>query len=328
MRFFAALAVVWEHASVRTGHYFTGGQAGVDVFFVLSGFVISHAAQTRPKTFLRDRLVRIYPSYWLWAAGWVALAALSGPLSGWPLFTSLTLLPAPTERVLDSYVSFEWTLSFEMLFYTAVWLTLRGISWWILALAYVAAFAASIFSHVGMLKFLGSPMVIEFAMGVLAYRLGRGRPALGAFALAVAFLVFSVMPKGLIVAQTWMESYIGLGRAGFMGPVAFIVVWGAAQFDCSNRLWRPLALLGDASYSIYLSHPILMDGGAKVIGHYFDPISTTVASVCVGLVAYLIVERPLLGFIRRLGNKSPSEPLQAQPQRSWKRAQSRSLPQS
>jgi exopolysaccharide production protein ExoZ len=316
LRFFAALAVVWEHAGVRAGHYFTGGQAGVDVFFVLSGFVISHAARTRPETFLRDRVVRIYPAYWLWAAGWVVLAAIDRPLSGWPLFTTLTLLPAPTDAPLLSYVSFEWTLCFEMLFYTAVWLTLRGVSWRILALAYVAAFTASIFSQVGMLKFLGSPMVIEFALGVLAYRLGRGRPALGAFALTIAVVVFAVMPKQLIQAQAWMESYIGLGRAGFLGPLACMLVWGAAQFDCKSPLWRPLALLGDASYSIYLSHSILMDGGAKVIGHAFNPIVATVASVGLGLLAYLVVERPLLRFLRQRGARSPARTLQPQPQES------------
>jgi peptidoglycan/LPS O-acetylase OafA/YrhL len=70
-------------------------RSGVDLFFVLSGFVITHAARSRPETFLRDRLVRIYPTYWFWAAGWLALAAKDASLGGWPLFTTLTLLPAP-----------------------------------------------------------------------------------------------------------------------------------------------------------------------------------------------------------------------------------------
>lgn len=316
LRFFAALAVVWEHASVRVGHHFSGGQAGVDVFFVLSGFVISHAARTRPETFLRDRLIRIYPIYWLWAAGWLALAATNGPVGGWGLFTTLTLLPAPTDHVIATYVAVGWTLCFEVMFYSAVWLNLRGVSWRILALGYVAAFTASIFSHRGILNFVGSPMVIEFALGVLAYRVGRGHPTLGAAALALAFIVFSILPKQLIQAQAWMESYIGLAGVAFIGPLAFMAVWGAAQFDCKSPLWRPLALLGDASYSIYLSHLLLMETAARVVGHAFDPLFASTICVAVGLVAYLLVERPLLGFIRRLEARLPAGTLRPQLQRS------------
>ena len=316
LRFFAALSVVWEHAVTRVAQVYTGGQAGVDLFFVLSGFVISHAARTRPETFLRDRLTRIYPIYWVWAAGWLALTALDWPIGGWPLFTTLTLLPAPVASPLHTYVGVGWTLSFEMLFYLSVWLTLRGLSWRVLALAYVAAAAASIFSPVGMFKFLGSPMVIEFALGVLAYHLGRGRPALGAAALTLAIILFCIVPKSLIQAQAWMESYIGLGRVGFIGPIAFMAVWGAAQFDCGSRLWEPLVLLGDASYTIYLSHLLLLLTAAKLAGHPFDPIVATVACVGIGLAAYLIAERPLLGFVRRLGARPSTDALQAQPQRS------------
>jgi exopolysaccharide production protein ExoZ len=316
LRFFAALAVVWEHAMAYTGHPFSGGQIGVDVFFVLSGFVISHAARTRPETFLRDRLTRIYPTYWLWAAGWLALAAVEWPLEGWPLFTTLTLLPAPTASPATSYVGVGWTLSFEMLFYFAVWLALRGVPWRALALAYIAAFTASIFTRMGMLKFLGSPMVIEFVLGMLAYRLGRGRPTLGAFALVVAAVLFSIIPKEVIAAQAWMETYVGLGRIAFAGPVALMVVWGAAQFDCASRLWRPLALLGDASYSIYLSHLLLMRGAAKITGRYYDPVFATVACVAIGLAAYLGVERPLLAFVHQRRAKSRAEPLRPQVQQS------------
>jgi exopolysaccharide production protein ExoZ len=185
-----------------------------------------------------------------------------------------------------------------------VWLVLRGLPWRALVVAYVAAFSASIFFPVGMLKFLGSPMVIEFGLGVLAYHLGRGRPGLGIFAMIIAGLVFTSLPKQLILAQAWMETYIGLGRVAFVGPLALMVVWGAAQFDCNSRLWRPLILLGDASYSIYLSHQLLMLAAGKILGHGLDPVLAAVAGVSVGLVSYVALERPMLRSLRRTGAAS------------------------
>src|SRR3546814_17001958 len=79
LRAFAALAVVIFHAAERTGHHFAIGAAGVDVFFVVSGFImmaISDRRPTRPLTFLRDRILRIAPSYWLVTGIMIAGAAV------------------------------------------------------------------------------------------------------------------------------------------------------------------------------------------------------------------------------------------------------------
>src|SRR5690606_15242718 len=68
LRAFAALAVVVFHAAERTGLHFAIGAAGVDVFFVVSGFImmaISDRRPMQPVAFLRDRLLRIAPSYWI-----------------------------------------------------------------------------------------------------------------------------------------------------------------------------------------------------------------------------------------------------------------------
>ena len=300
LRFVAALGVVWEHASTQANpHHLTGGAAGVDLFFVLSGFVIARAAQTRPDRFLCDRLTRIFPTYWLWSITWLVLGGWPMPLDGWQLFTTGTLLPSPTATPLASYVGGGWTLSFELMFYTAVWLVLRGLPLRVLAVAYGALATASIVSQSALLHFVGSPMVIEFVLGLLAYHLGRGRPILGATCLAVACAAFPFLPKQLSLPQAALTPLLGLGRVALLGPLAFLTVWGAAQFDCSSRVWRPLVVLGDASYSVYLSNLLLIKLSVGFLGSHFGPAALAATSVGLGLLTYLLLERPLLRLTRR-----------------------------
>ncbi len=87
LRALAALGVVLFHAAERTGHHFAIGAAGVDVFFVISGFimwVISDRRPTAPLAFLRERLRRIAPIYWL-----ATLVMIGGGVAG--LFPNLVL---------------------------------------------------------------------------------------------------------------------------------------------------------------------------------------------------------------------------------------------
>jgi exopolysaccharide production protein ExoZ len=90
LRAFAALAVVAFHAAERTGSHFAIGAAGVDVFFVVSGFIMWVIAERRPvspKRFLRERIERIAPVYWIAASVMVAVG-----LAG--LFPNLRLTAA------------------------------------------------------------------------------------------------------------------------------------------------------------------------------------------------------------------------------------------
>lgn len=310
LRFFAALGVVWEHAATwKNPHALTGGAAGVDLFFVLSGYVISAAAQSKSATFLRDRLSRIFPIYWLLAVAWIAFAVGREPFDGWRLFTTVTLLPASTSAPLDNYVGVGWTLSFEILFYAVVWLVLRGLSWRAALAAYGALALAAVFIPSGLLRFFGSPMVVEFLLGAAAFRLGRGRSIAGAVALALVCAAFPFVPRMLTLPQAALVPWLGLGRVALLGPLAFLAVWGAAQLDCSALLWRPFVLLGDASYSLYLSHFLVLLVVLDIAGRTVPPALACALCVVVSVPLYLWIERPLLRWSRafvRVRSLSPA----------------------
>src|SRR6266540_1765778 len=111
MRFIAASMVVLCHCA--SGHFFVGS-AGVDIFFVISGYIITGVmAKKNVASFVRDRLTRIYPPYWLallpllvleWDGDFLRLLS---SVSLWPIFGEFRRL----------YLQVGWTLSYEMLFY-------------------------------------------------------------------------------------------------------------------------------------------------------------------------------------------------------------------
>jgi peptidoglycan/LPS O-acetylase OafA/YrhL len=161
-RGFAAVAVVLYHVARHVEKsrdvnfwltFFQFGHAGVDLFFVISGFVILHAHYKdlgQPERFahyLNRRLTRIYPPYWVALALTVAMGALGG--SGlpdiWELVLSATLLPLNQEPLLGV----AWTLLHEIVFYAlfALLIVHRGVGFAVLG-AWLLGISAKLFTHV------------------------------------------------------------------------------------------------------------------------------------------------------------------------------------
>ncbi|MEY9103377.1 peptidoglycan/LPS O-acetylase OafA/YrhL [Sinorhizobium fredii] len=126
LRAAAALAVVVFHAAEKTGHDFAVGAAGVDVFFVISGFIMWVISDRRPLTpakFIWDRIRRIVPIYWFATAVMIA-GALAGLFPNLALtldhvLASLFFIPfrSPSSGEIWPLLVQGWTLNFEMLFY-------------------------------------------------------------------------------------------------------------------------------------------------------------------------------------------------------------------
>lgn len=308
LRAFAALAVVAFHAAERSGHAFAIGAAGVDVFFVISGFIMWVIVERRPVSpgrFLIDRLRRIVPVYWL-ATGVMAAGALAGlfpnlVLTAGHVAASLFFVPArsPSSGELWPVLVQGWTLNYEMFFY--------------------AVFAACLF--------LPARLRLAAMAAVFLLLVGVGLAVKSDAPLVVAYTrpIILEFVAGMVIARLWLSGRVpgrpaalllaGLGLAGFAaiailrlpfdewtcGPLACALVYGTASLDrqgCVPRLAVP-ALLGDASYSIYLWHTFAISVVAKagaMLG--LPPSLVFVASACAGLAAglcaYRLVERPLL----------------------------------
>jgi exopolysaccharide production protein ExoZ len=319
LRFFAATAVILFHVFAEHLKWWGGiaGAAGVDVFFVLSGVVITLTgpmASPRPSgaMFFWRRWSRVAPIYFVISAPLVVAAAATGH-ANWPQ-TAATFLfwPASGPGVVKPYLAPGWTLCFEMVFYSTVALFLVGgrlrRNVLLLALLVTAVIAARLLDETAVTRFLTDPLFLEFGFGVaLATNLGRLRAAptwLGVALVAVAVAIFGVESFAL-ARQTLV--FDEAGRVLVFGVPAAILVAGACICDriVSGAVARRLAWMGDASYSTYLTHEIVciivFSGLASLVS---DPIlvagAAIVASLAVGAATYVFIERPILKELRRV----------------------------
>lgn len=307
------LGLPWVFGIERFGH------AGVDFFFVLSGFIILFAhwgdvgePSALPR-YAERRVTRIYPLYWPVFAVTLAIAALgtrSVEATGSDLLANLLLLPTADQPILGV----AWTLQHEMLFYAAfaVLLLSRPLGVALLTgwLAWVLAVAIgwlerpeSGLGRVGL-----SSYNLQFALGMLAARVARGArvpsPGISAGAGALAFL-----GVGIAESEGALDGYGDAARVAY-GAAAWLFVSGIVARERESGLRVPglLSLLGKSSYSIYLVHLLfigvaykLLDaaGATRLPGHVQLLLLVSIG-IAGGVLVSRWVETPLIAVARRL----------------------------
>lgn len=298
-------------------------ECGVDVFFVVSGFILAAATDgPRPPaaaTFLLHRAQRIFPLYWLACLIYLPSAVLStgfgrGADDAGAVLSSFLLLPLPLERAL---LAQSWTLTHEWQFYGFVALCLAlGIRHRLAAvlagLAVVGLVQEATGTQLASDSFVSGYMA-EFLAGLLIYQ-GRNRlaailpPRRALACLAVAVLLLAVE------AATGAKASAPMPRLVSSGVPALLIVVGAVALEAElvrRRTSAParfVRLLGDTSYSIYLFHLCALGGIGTLLTAYgpTDPwlqlvaaAAAVVVAVGFGVAIGVCVELPLLDRIRR-----------------------------
>lgn len=317
-------------ANIDTGIYFFHG--GVDIFFAISGFVMCAAVESRPQSpreFLAARLARIVPIYWLLtgAASLVLLAGLN--LFGWPGFSlyqllgSLFFVPTFAEGIYLKPVLFVgWTLNFEMLFYVLFALSLFVKSKSLQKLLVFAMLIGLVLANqlIGgeLLSIWGHPMVLEFLGGMAVWLLlQRWTPsrAQSLSALVIGAVAFPGMQ--LFFSVPTLSTYPQM----FFGVPAALLVLGAAGLEKQGLFLnnKPMLLLGDASYSLYLVHIFVFAAVGKIsivigLNQSFWGLSMTVVAAVLGslvasLLFHIFVERPINQSARAMLSPRPSRVL-------------------
>ncbi|MBL0917074.1 MAG: acyltransferase [Hydrogenophaga sp.] len=331
LRAVAALMVVFHHSIIQIDVYeqalrqFNVGAAGVDVFFVISGFVIWLVTSERPVgagEFFAKRVVRVAPIYWLITLAIAVMATLmpslfrSTQFGATQLLQSLFFIPHHSlgqPGFIYPILVPGWTLNYEMFFYLVFGclLVVRPLIWFILPLAFgLLVVLGLVFEPQGAIaQTYTSTLLLEFVAGVLlakAYTDGRLQklpPAAG------LLMVLAGVAGFLLTAQAAVS---GPARAFYWGVPGALLVAGVVLLESRGRMFssRTLHLLGDASYSIYLTH-ILALGVFRVVwakavtldvnGWQMGGFVVLGVVVCTlaGLVFHLVVEKPLTRFLNR-----------------------------
>jgi exopolysaccharide production protein ExoZ len=311
LRFLAASMVAWLHI-MQAGRTLDGlplqggvmsniGSFGVDVFFVISGFIIARTSGGKsPAEFLRLRLTRVVPMYWIMTAIYLPFIVHEGRFGWTGLIASVAFYPG----LGLPYLKVGWTLCFEMLFYIATaWTLYRPRVFAPLAVAAFALCWALRKLVGGPFEFFGNPLILEFLAGVLIARWGYRSKVAGVAAagLAVVILVivaiYGIGPANGVYYL--LRGEFALERVMVMGVPAAALVFAALQWEMKPT---PVAQLGDASYALYLAHPVLISATTllfpSIAGAVFTPL-VFVASVLVSLVLHRWLERPLIAACRR-----------------------------
>ena len=344
----AASLVVLYHAACMfgpTGYapvqsweiVFLFGHAGVELFFVLSGFIICWIHLNRLEipgemaSYIRKRLVRIYPPVLLVVGAWAALRLASGDaMRPEEYLVSLTLLPFNPYYAPPAL----WTLTHEMAFYTlflvAFW---RREAFFALVLIWgVSGFAfhqLTLFPHQGSLNaLLGSPYAFLFGLGVIACLIVRQRPAPTRWVK----ILLALLGLALFVWASFADVHLQLaggdaittrraarcltplfGLAGFL----WIIVLADSRTRLRGMTHRTLMLLGNASFAIYLWHELpqrafahyLVASGLGLVQYRFWAIAiVSLSGVSLGIMVYWFVERPLLRWLNQvLGRRGGSQ---------------------
>jgi exopolysaccharide production protein ExoZ len=335
LRFVAALMVVYWHAAILTqsicGPGFAAslrhspelGGAGVDLFFVISGFVITRTgplATPRPTglRFFWRRWSRVAPVFYVLTLP--TMIAFGSRLNTDQTIATLLFWPAAGSRIVTPYLANGWTLCFEMVFYTAVSLVMLGGGLRRNLIIGGAVAAALIglrqVSHWDGLLILANPVFLEFGAGVvLALAWPRVAGLSGAFgvvllagALGIYGLEVLIGVPDVVDPNTFLQDTGALRRVMVLGAPATMLVAAALilPLDRPGRVARGLSRLGDASYSLYLVHPLVMQAlwlawltTRPALQPGLVLVSLMAASVVTGFLTFLYIEQPLLAFVRR-----------------------------
>ncbi len=322
IRAIAALLVVYFHAILQleklnpdawiTDYLF--GKSGVDLFFVLSGFVmwITTADKAQAVTdFWWKRIRRVVPLYWAvtLAAAMVALVVpqiLKSTQFDIPhILASLAFIPwlnpaDPTGEMIAPVIVPGWTLNYEMYFYLLFGLCLlvpvRHRIAAITALIGSVFLVANLAPESTAARFYGDTVIFEFVAGVILGRIYKTSVFVSAPVVAVAL----VLGFGVLLHNDYRG--FELPRLITIGiPAAFIIFFATAIRIPDLKAWRWLRLLGDASYSIYLTHIFTLAGSRMIYPWVIGTLQSdtlfvvlmVAMSTAVGLASYTLFEVPV-----------------------------------
>jgi exopolysaccharide production protein ExoZ len=305
------------------------GQSGVDLFFVISGFVMVNVSKGRfahngeTIRFLWGRLTRIYPTYWFYffltamvflvKPGWVNAS------QGHHADLLLSFLLLPSERL--PLVMVAWSLIHELWFYLVFSLLLllheRWLPMFLVLWALFVIIVNCIFSAVDMSvgnRIIFHPYTLEFIIGA-SVSLLISNDRYRNFTVRRSFLTtIFVSSIGLPLVYIFnILQNANLLRAIILGCLYGLLVLSVVTLEKAKKsgFLTPLKWIGDCSYTIYLSHLLVL----SAIGRFWATVKPVAAGLsdnfiaclimCVavmgyGWIGYHLIERPIVGISHRL----------------------------
>ncbi|MDD3813173.1 MAG: acyltransferase [Desulfocapsaceae bacterium] len=312
--------------------FLTLGQSGVDLFFVISGFVMVSITQGRDNNsggvsrFLWSRLSRIYPTYWVYL---ILTAAVFFIKPDWvnssqnhqtTFFSAILLLPDYHRP----FVMVAWSLIHELWFYTMFAIFLKFNPRYLLPSLVVWGLIITIASTVTSTANLSPgarivlhPYSLEFIIGAFAAIFTTSK-YFDTLSIRLSFISIVIIPMAglpLIYAFNILKNE-GLMRVSIIGTLYGLLLTCLTALEMKHKFCLPrfLQSIGDRSYTIYLSHILVLAAVGRlwsitkpIQNNLFDNMLAclimSAAVLAYGWLGYRLVEHPLLRISHNLRSR-------------------------
>ena len=336
MRGLAAVSILLFHAHVLyvsprslgtsytyLGGLFEAGDAAVDFFFALSGFLMVYVHRREEgqpafvKLFFLKRISRIYPPYWVVMATLIPLFFFLPRLDGSPrdlstrkMVETMLLLPQETPLLMTA----AWSLTHELFFYLifGMFFFARRGAFAVLAVGWFLAIVSTSINSTAHDLFLANKwLVVAFSPRNLGFLggclVGYVEPVLSARVKKPAFWGGVACFALFWTANVIDEEPTTLVSAFPYALASSLIILGSGSVDLGSRRW--LLVLGDASYSIYITHlsgiALMIRFGLKLrvperFGLFGSATAYVLGALAIGLAFHFAIERPLMLISRNL----------------------------
>jgi exopolysaccharide production protein ExoZ len=302
LRGFAALAVVIHHTGGYVKRYyephflfgdkFSIGFAGVDLFFVISGFIIHFTSKnylnnpSKLKEYLQKRFNRVYPIYWiittiLFASSWLIVQILNKNIFsiGYP-DTFLAYIQTYTLFPLHFAINpVTWTLSYEIFFYLCFALLIISKRLWIIPALILAISFYNIFINIpeivevklSYFNFIFSGYNFEFMLGFLIYQFYKKIKLSNLISVILLIIAFSI----IVLLGYGIGDYDSYKRVLTFGFSSGLILLALLNLEQNQAISFPTftITLGNSSYALYLIHfpmMLLMNKIPQILGYKFN----------------------------------------------------------
>ncbi len=334
LRGLAALLVVLHHIAFKEKVYNTYGldwlhigASGVDLFFIISGFIMCHATHNKEISFgkfIYLRFERILPLYWLFTT--LALIVFifypkvvnsSGGHTS--IISSYFLIPTNDKYLVQN----GWTLSYEfyyyMIFSAFIWLSKNRVvrySGVVLTLCGLSTIGLFYISHNILIKFVFSSWLYEFAMGVFSFYIFMKYKT----SKKIGLILICIGVSLLGYKNYHMDLLSSMPGAVSVGLPMWLIFHGFLSQEewlkkRTSILLKAGILLGYSSYSLYLVHPFILSPAAMVLTKmhlntpYVFTLGLLIPAVISGVVVYMYIEKPMVNYLKLKRFRSKIQPI-------------------
>lgn len=307
---------------VEQGYTKVFGALGVDLFLVLSGFFAFYTTWNRKQdaiNFLKKRIIRIYPIWWVGVTCLLILSLVPGASANYSLYevvNSILLNPIYIDGSIKPILEIGWTLHYIVFYYLAITLLiamkfqsieiLRILTIGFACLSIIGVF---IDTTIPIIEVITNSRTLAFALGGwIAFIVIEKPIKWHAKHTTLALLIITSLVLAFVLIDEWRLNAPTLFSRS---SIAFIIILLFVFQPRLKTLKYPnfFNLCGDASYSIYLFHmfPLMIMSGLWKRGillppNFLPPIVTWFILICLGVlsgvIAYLLFEKPIFAYLK------------------------------